>query len=164
LTVRRLTPEDAALWRDVRLRMLEAEPQNFGASRDSWVDRPLSDWANMLRRNAVVVSMAGERAVGAMGLWPQDEPTTRHRGILFGVWLDPGFRGTGRAADMLSEIVAVAKERGIAQIELNVHDENARARSFYERHLFAAYGHLPRAVRYDGEYSDDVLMVRMLDA
>ena len=164
MTVRRLTPEDADLWREVRLRMLSAEPENFGASYGDWVDRPIADWQNFLRHIPCVVSLDGDLAVGAMGLWRNEGRTERHRATLIAVWLDPEFRGAGRADAMLDEIVAIARERGIVQIELNVHDANDRARRLYERHGFVRYGHLPRAVCYDGAYTDDLLMVRMLDA
>ncbi len=62
----------------------------------------------------------------------------------------------------LDEIVALARESGILQIKL--HARNDRARRFYERHGFKRFGLLPRAVCFDGAYSDDLQMVRMLDA
>jgi RimJ/RimL family protein N-acetyltransferase len=65
---------------------------------------------------------------------------------------------------MLEEIVAIARERGILQIELKVHAGNAGAARFYARNGFAPYGRLPRAFRSSGGFADDVLMVRMLSA
>jgi ribosomal protein S18 acetylase RimI-like enzyme len=164
MTVRRLTPGDVLLWREVRLRMLSAEPANYGASYSDWVDRPLEDWAESLRNISYVASMDGERAVGAMGLWPQAGLTARHRSMLIAVWLELDFRGSGRAAAMLDEIEAIARERGVLQVELNVHAGNARAIRFYERRGFVRYGRLPRAFRQGEAFADDILMVLMLDA
>jgi ribosomal protein S18 acetylase RimI-like enzyme len=164
VTVRRLTPDDVLLWREVRLRMLSAEPANYGATYADWVDRPLSDWTESLRIISYVASMDGDQAVGAMGLWPQPGLAARHRATLVAVWLEPERRGSGRAAAMLEEIVALAGERGVLQIELNVHAGNERAVRFYERHGFNAFGRLPRAFLSSDGLADDVLMVRMLDA
>jgi ribosomal protein S18 acetylase RimI-like enzyme len=99
-----------------------------------------------------------------MGLWPQAGVAAWHRGILVAVWLEPEWRGYGRAEAMLEEIVAIARERGILQIELNVHAGNVRAARFYAQNGFSPYGQLPRAFRADDGFADDVLMVRMLDA
>ena len=78
--------------------------------------------------------------------------------------LEPEWRGSGRAAEMLDEITSIAGERGILQIELNVHAGNARAIGFYQAHGFITFGRLPRAFRAGDRFADDLLMVRMLDA
>ncbi len=44
MIVRRLTPEDAPIWRNVRLRILTEEPASYGASLADWADRPPDDW------------------------------------------------------------------------------------------------------------------------
>jgi hypothetical protein len=48
--------------------MLSAEPANYGSTLADWKERPLADWAESLRDLPHVVSMDGDRAVGAMGL------------------------------------------------------------------------------------------------
>jgi hypothetical protein len=80
VTVRRLTPDDVLLWREERLRMLSAEPANYGATYADWVDRPLSDWTESLRIISYVASMDGDHAVGAMGLWPSRHSDRRLAG------------------------------------------------------------------------------------
>lgn len=164
MTVRRLTPEDVLLWREARLRMLSADPESYGATYADWADRPLADWTASLRMISYVASMDDSRAVGAMGLWPQPGLSARHRGTLVAVWLEPEWRGSGRAGDMLDEIDAIAHEQGITQIELNVHAANDRAARFYGNRGYTVYGRLPRAVRLGDGYADDLLMVRVLDA
>lgn len=69
----------------------------------------------------------------------------RHRGTLIAVWLDPEMRGPGRATGMLDEILAIASERDILQLELSLRVGNDRALRFYEAQGFVAYGLLPRA-------------------
>lgn len=164
MSVRRLTPQDVVLWREVRLRMLSADPENYGATYADWAGRPLADWAESLRVMSYVASMESDRAVGAMGLCPHPGLAARHRGTLIAVWLEPEWRGSGRATAMLNEIVAIAEERGILQIELNVHVGNDRAIKFYEAQGFAVFGRLPRGFRAGDRFTDDLMMVRMLDA
>lgn len=165
MSVRRLTREDVPGWREVRLRMLAEEPENFLASHADWVDRPLADWEDFVGRNIFVSWFEDGRQVGTMGLRPQTARATRHRAVLIAVWLDPEWRGSGRAEAMLEAIVGVARGEGVLQIELEVAEGNDRARRFYERCGFVAVGPIPRAVRTEaGEFRDDLRMVRMLDA
>lgn len=164
MSVRRLTLDDVLLWREIRLRMLSAEPENYGATYADWAERPLDDWAESLRIISYVASMDGARGVGAMGLWRQPGLAARHRATLIAVWLEPDFRGSGRAGAMLDGIEDIARELGILQIELNVHAGNPRAIRFYHTRGFATFGQLPRGYRHGDGYTDDLLMVRMLDA
>lgn len=165
MKVRRLTSDDAPGWREIRLRMLAEAPDSFLATHAEWVDRPMADWEDFVARNIFVSCFEGGRQVGTMGLRPQTAQATRHRALLIAVWLDPKWRGSGRAEAMLEAIVAIARDEGVLQIELEVASGNDRARRFYERNGFVGVGPIPRAVRTAaGAFRDDLQMVRMLDA
>ncbi len=51
----------------------------------------------------------------------------------------PGHRGRGIAAQMFSEIEAIARERGACKLTLEVLEGNAAARTLYQRLGFTAY-------------------------
>jgi RimJ/RimL family protein N-acetyltransferase len=48
-------------------------------------------------------------------------------------------------------------------VQLTVVSENEAARRLYEAMGFVAYGHEKRALKHDGRYYDEVLMVKFLD-
>jgi ribosomal protein S18 acetylase RimI-like enzyme len=164
ITVRRLTEADAEIWRDLRLEMLRGEPTSYATRLEDCVNRPVEEWRRALRILHYVATFVGDRAVGAMGLWPCSGTAERHRGSLIAVWLAPEWRGQGWADAMLSTIVDIACKHGIVQLELGVEAENARAIRFYGRQGFVAIGRHPRYLRHDGIYHDELLMVRRLDA
>ncbi|MEZ2391914.1 GNAT family N-acetyltransferase [bacterium RCC_150] len=63
------------------------------------------------------------------------------RAMLVSVYVAPEHRGSGLAERLLQEACSVAlEELGAEMIELGVHEDNARARAFYERHGFEATG------------------------
>ena len=163
MTVRVLGPEDAPLWRSLRLEMLREAPTAYGSRYAEWVERPLSDWAEALRRVLYVASFDGAEPVGAMGCARQTGQSARHRATLIAVWLRPGYRGSGRAEVMLDRVVELASGQGVMQLELAVEAWNVRAVGFYRRSGFVRMGMQPRAFLHDGIFYDQVVMLRRLD-
>jgi ribosomal protein S18 acetylase RimI-like enzyme len=163
MTLRLLTPDDADTWKEVRLRMLKADQENFLTRYEDWVTRPMEDWRLGLETSSYVAAFDDGRVVGAMGLAP-GSGAARHRATLIAVWLAPEWRGSGKADAMLRQLTDVAKDRGFSQIELHVLAENTRAIGFYERNGFQRIGFIPRALMHHGSYFDELIMVLMLDA
>jgi RimJ/RimL family protein N-acetyltransferase len=84
-----------------------------------------------------------------------------HKGLLWGMYVQPHLRGTG-AADRIVEAI-VDDARGQVQILLlTVAAPNERARRLYERWGFTVYGTEPMAVRAGDRYVDEVLMAKRL--
>lgn len=87
----------------------------------------------------------------------------RHKGLIWGVYLRPAFRGTGVAREILVEVIRRAKTlEGLDQINLNVAAGTA-ARRLYESLGFEVYGHERNSLRADGEFVDEDLMVLFLN-
>ena len=87
---------------------------------------------------------------------------TRHRaelaiGILREYWR------LGIGSVMFAELVRVAKEQGILQLELDYIEGNARAKRLYEKMGFHEVGVKPDAIRLkDGTMRDEISMVKKL--
>lgn len=159
MIIRLLTPEDAALFRRLRLEALRAHPEAFGASHEDEAARPEAWWAERLRGSAV---FAGWRAEGAepAGLMALALPTaakTRHKALLWSVYLRPESRGSGLAAALLRAVIAHAEGR-VEEIRLSVVAGNDRARRLYESLGFRAWATEPRALKIGDRYYDETLM------
>lgn len=85
----------------------------------------------------------------------------RHRATL-GISVRRAYWGQGVGTRLMQAALDAAASAGFAQVELSVVSENARAIALYERFGFEKYGVLPRALRVDGRWMDEILMCRTL--
>lgn len=87
---------------------------------------------------------------------------TAHRASL-GIALFQEFTGKGLGGIMLEKLLAVAKEKGYEQMELEVFSENIRARKLYKKLGFKECGSIPDAAKFpDGTSYDEIKMYKKL--
>lgn len=137
--IRRLTPDDAAALKEVRLAALLDAPGSFASSHEREVAFPDDEWRARLHPDANPTYVWDDGVVQGMavGARDDDDPTLTH---LYGMWVRPDARG-GPAADAL--VLAVldwARATGAASIQLHVAFGNERAERLYARHGFARTG------------------------
>jgi ribosomal protein S18 acetylase RimI-like enzyme len=159
--VRPLSPEDAALFREIRLEGLAQDPDAFTSTFEDESERPLSLFAERLAARTVFAAFRGSDLLGVAGFYVQPGPKHRHKGMLWGMYVRPDARGGGVGARLVEAVIDHARAH-VELIELTVVSENAAARRRYRRRGFEEYGLEKRAAKYRGRYHDDVLMVRML--
>ena len=63
----------------------------------------------------------------------------------------------------LSRPFSIMRAGAWKSVQLTVVSENEAARRLYEAMGFVEYGHEKRALKHDGRYYDEVLMVKFLD-
>jgi len=86
-----------------------------------------------------------------------------HKAVLWGVFVHPDWRRGGLARRLLRELFAYARTRGVTQVKLSVNVENEKAAALYRSLGFEVYGREPRAMRVDGRYHDEDLMLLCLE-
>jgi RimJ/RimL family protein N-acetyltransferase len=159
-TLRRLTVDDAAAFREIRLEGLTLTPQAFTAALSEEEVRPLEDFRRVVETNHVLGGFdAAGTLLGVMGLRITDSPRTGHIGLIWGVYLRETARGTGLARRILETLVAEARGR-VETLELGVGVYNTPARRLYASVGFVEVAHMPRVVRVDDVYYDEILMRR----
>ena len=86
----------------------------------------------------------------------------KHR-VTMGIALYQKFTGMGIGRVMIEELIAIAKEKGFEQIELEVIAGNERALHLYKSLGFEIYGTFPKNMKYkDGTYADAYWMMKKL--
>lgn len=155
--LRRLTAEDAALYREIRLEGLVDSPHAFAGTLESERDEPLERFAARLTGSFVLGAFRGARLVGVAGFYVQPKPKHTHKGMLWGMYVRPEARGAGIGRRLVEAIVAHARER-VELLQLAVVNDNAPARRLYASLGFVEYGRERHATKYRGRYHDDVLM------
>lgn len=164
VTIRRLGPPDVEAWRAIRLEALKSAPEAFGQSYEHASEQPIEHFLRGVSgMHPIFAAFAGDTAVGTAGFYVMDGPKVGHRGMLWGMYVAPGHRGTGLARRLIATVIAHA-EPLVEQIHLHVVTVNPRAYSLYRSMGFVSYGIEPRALRYQGRDYDETLMVRILDS
>jgi ribosomal protein S18 acetylase RimI-like enzyme len=169
VVVRAARAEDAAAYRELRLRALRDHPEAFGSAYEEDAARPLAHWEERLAapaspERAIFVAEAGGQLVGmAVGV-RLGGAKLRHSADVYSVFVHPAWRGRGAGRLLIEACAAWAAEHGIEQLKLSVTAANAPAVRLYERCGFTAYGRDPRVIRVGGADYDELLMVRQVGA
>ena len=137
LELLRLTDEQWALWRDVRLRALGEAPDAFSSTLAEWQgpgDRE-ERWRRRLTDVPLnVVAVAGGLPLGQVSGTALDE---KGRCTLMSLWVTSAARGRGVGEALVGEVVGWATGLGASAVVLSVRAENAHAIRLYQRTGFA---------------------------
>ncbi len=164
--IRRLTPDDVALWKDIRCAALSEAPYAFGRTLESFAGQ--SDDAHRARlasshdygaftAEGQIIGSAGWRPLGEAG------SATAHRAGVYSVFVRSAYQGQGVADALIARVIEDAAAH-VLQLELDVVADNARAIGLYRRHGFQEVGLAPRALRRAEGFADELRMVLRLDA
>jgi ribosomal protein S18 acetylase RimI-like enzyme len=145
VAIERITPQNVAIFKNVRLRALQDTPLAFGSTyADEW---KLSDaeWLNRATR------WNGERGVGFLafdenltpcgmaGSFLDEQDATRAK--LISMWTAPTHRQRGIGRLLVHEILNWARTRRVHTLVLMVTSVNESAIRFYDRLGFSRTGH-----------------------
>lgn len=170
MAIRLLDENDAEAYRALRLRALRENPEAFGASYEETADRPLAEVAERLRpagdppeRFTLGAYVDGALA-GNVTFVREQGAKVRHKGFIVGMFVAPEQRGRGLGAALMEAAIARARALpGLERINLAVVTTNVAARALYKRLRFESYGLERHALKQDGRYHDEDLMVLRLE-
>jgi ribosomal protein S18 acetylase RimI-like enzyme len=161
IVVRALRAEDAAQWRRLRLEALRTCPTAFATSYEELSLQDVEAFASHIPPpggpNVLFGAFRGEALSGSAGFRVYTPLKQRHKGQLWGVYVDPSLRGRGAGAALVRAVIERARTH-VAVLQLSVQVDNAPARALYRQLGFVAYGVERRALRHAGKDYDDELM------
>jgi ribosomal protein S18 acetylase RimI-like enzyme len=159
--LRRLSADDAELFRDIRLEGLQREPDAFGSTFELESEQPLSYFADRIGRSTVFGAFRESELLGVAGFAVQQGPKHGHKGLLWGMYVRSEARKAGLGRGLVQAVIEHARKH-VELLQLSVVSENQPARRLYASLGFEEYGIDRRGAKYRGRYHDDVLMVKML--
>jgi RimJ/RimL family protein N-acetyltransferase len=166
VTVRTLTSSDAIAFQRVRLRAIKTSPTSAWPTLDeqsAWSLEEVEAKIQTTSTQAVFGVFAGADLVGIAGLRRERLLQVQHKGLVWGVFIDPNFRGVGLAHRLLETIISYAKsEWELIQINLCVNTQNAPAMRLYESIGFVAFGIEPKAMKVGNVFLDEQHMTLAL--
>src|SRR5262249_29598090 len=130
MEMRPLTGSDALAFQQLRLQALEGEPMSFGESTAEHLTLSLETIAERLANpNSLVYGAFDDGLIGTVGFYREGREKTGHKGHVWGVYVDPAYRGKGVAKSLLAALLdRVRAFPGLEQVQLAVgkHQEPAR--------------------------------------
>lgn len=156
LKVRRLSPVDAALYREIRLEGLSAAPEAFGSTFEQEAAEPIAFFEERLEKSHILGAFRGTDIAGTAALG-FGTGKRAHIGMLWGMYVRSMARKQGVGRRLVQSIVDIAREK-VEVVQLVVVSVNAAALHLYESAGFELYGLEKKALCLDGRYYDEILM------
>jgi GNAT superfamily N-acetyltransferase len=156
--IRTLSPDDASLYRELRLRALQEHPEAFATSYEEEQARSILHFAQKLTPGPDHITLGAfdeEKLVGIVTLTrPVSNPKLRHRATLAAMYVAPEARKHRLARILLNKSLSIAEEWGVSDVALAVAVGNHTARNLYASAGFVSYGIEPRCLCVDGRFYD----------
>jgi RimJ/RimL family protein N-acetyltransferase len=170
VTIRVASKADADLLFALRLEALTLHPESFAADYEKTCAEGAQAWVEIVSNyesnhsGLVVIACTSENLVGMLGITRGHWPKMAHTAILWGVYVQPDWRGHHIAEAMINCGIDWAKSNGVSVIYLGVNKTNTSAIQCYTRSGFYSYGTQPRVTYYNGIFSDQYLMAKLISS
>jgi ribosomal protein S18 acetylase RimI-like enzyme len=141
ITIKRITPEAALVYREVRLRALLESPTAFCSTHAKESQLPDEEWRKRAARwggngaDAIFLALEGDEACGLVGTYVEEGKPGRAQ--MISMWVDPAFRRASVGKKLIDAVVEWNRLREIREIRLMV---THGAIAFYERLGFSKTG------------------------
>ena len=141
--IRPLTSKDAAAFQVLRLRSLRESPEAFGSSYDEEVSRPLTAVGERLEAaltphaRVVFGALADGTLIGVVGCAQESRVKTRHKAVIWGMYVTAAHRATGTGAALLQALLDhVRATTEVRSVHLTVARSQRSAQNLYSRFGF----------------------------
>jgi RimJ/RimL family protein N-acetyltransferase len=163
MKIRLLTIDDLSSYKSLRLEALKQVPEAFVSSYEEEINYSQKDWEVGFAKSNIFGAFIEGLLVGSAGFYRLNTQKTKHRGVLFAVYVKPTARGQGMASALVDVIITHAQLQ-VSQIHLACVTTNLTAVKLYEKHGFKIYGTEPRALKIGDAFFDEYLMVLNLES
>ena len=159
---------DAATFRELRLQGLKESPQSFGASYEQEEKMPLEFFEQRIEATAdrwVIGAYEHEVLTGVIGFVRDTGDKSRHKGFIWGMYVDPDFRRKGIGRVLFKNALSrMEKMIGLKRVRLSVVTSNLTALRLYEAFGFVHYGEEPDALCVEGVFYSEYHLAREINS
>lgn len=160
--IRRLNEKDLESYQDIRLEALKEAPDAFTASYEEEARQNEDFFLGRFRDSMIFGCFQDAELVGMVGVAFDRHRKCAHTANIWGVYTKPDHRRGGISLLLLKEAIRCMPPE-IEQVRLSVGYHNKAARKLYKKLKFDVCGVEQRALKVDGKYYDEILMVRFLE-
>ncbi|MDO7906950.1 GNAT family N-acetyltransferase [Paenibacillus sp. JX-17] len=165
MDIRILVPQDAEIYRKLRLEALRTHPEAYGSSAEEEGAMPSEAFEQRLAGGDALTFGAWENGelIGITTLVRESSMKMRHRCNIYAVYVSSAHRGKGIARLLMNAVIEQARAyEGTEQIYLTVVSANEPAKRLYQSLGFRTYGTDLRALKIGNTYVDEEMMVLQL--
>jgi RimJ/RimL family protein N-acetyltransferase len=166
MNIRVINESDAQLYQNLRLSALKINPEAFGSTYEKEVKFTLGTVKERLQptNDKFTLGVFDDRKlVGIVTFMRETSAKTAHKGNIYGMFILPEKRGQDLGKSLLLELISKAKDcNGLEQLNLTVVSDNEPAKKLYKHIGFEVYGVEKNALKFNGNYFDEDLMVLKL--
>lgn len=145
LDCRMMKPEDAEIFRPVRLAALQEAPLDFESAYEFESRMLIPELQQLMQQHAIVGGFSAGVLKGFAIIDAVRMPRISHRARLSSIYVSPDMRGTGAAVSML-EWMLKEFSRFFSLYRLGVRTENERAIAFFKKLGFVDMGVEPHSM------------------
>jgi ribosomal protein S18 acetylase RimI-like enzyme len=161
MKIKLLNQMDWQAWRQLRLEALKNVPEAFASSFEEESNWPDQEFQICLDRSNIFGAFNSSELIASVAFYSLDLIKTKHRGVVWGMYVKPEYRGRGIASQLMESVITYAKSR-VMQLHLSCVTTNQTAIAFYQKHGFTIYGTEPNSLKIDNKFYDEHLMVKWL--
>jgi len=162
-TYRLLTAADVAIFRKVRARACREEPTAFLMTGEEIEQQSDKHFERHFANGWIAGAFLDGKLVGITGLNSNIGIKTRHKGMVWGVYVAPEARGHGCGKKMINMVLAEGEKAGLEVVTLSTDVSNLITVGLYKNLGFESYGVEEHILKLeDGRYIDDVWMIKYL--
>lgn len=160
MSIKRLGVAEAEAFRALRLRGLERSPESFNEDFATESAKPLAWYETIIAQQHVLGYFQGGELLGVVIVGAQAGcAKMAHRHYLWGVYVDETARGQGLARKLMQAALEASAAEA-EMVRLGVNALNLPAKTLYQSLGFTAYGYDERALKVNGVYIDEILMMK----
>lgn len=169
ITISKLSIEEWSKYKALRLEALKNEPASFASSYNDNIKSPDKKWKKQLQKSheghesVMFFAKDGDKLIGMIGAFWEEKQKTQHLGNIFGVYVNPKYRGKGVGKQLMTTILNYLYDMPqIEKIKLGVMTNQIPALKMYEKFGFKYVGKLQRELKVGDEYYDEYLMEKII--
>lgn len=164
MSIRVLHEPDAQSYQELRLSALKINSEAFGSTYEREVKFSPETVVERLKptEDKFVLGAFDDRGslVGIVTFMRENGLKTAHKGNVYGMYVAPEMRGFGLGKSLMLELIRKTRDYdGLEQINLTVVSDNDSAKKLYNSVGFEVYGVERNALKFNGQYFDEDLMV-----
>ena len=130
ITVRELAADEWEIFKTLRLRALQEDPEAFVASYEEESQHSDEEWQERMSHATRIGAQQGSEWVALASVGDEDTRDDDELGEVYGIWVTPSLRGEGGARQLMEHAELVGRNAGYSHLAYWVNTDNGRAVAF----------------------------------